>query len=132
VDVDVLEEQESMHSALEEQPASGLTREVFKDYFVQYNNLCKEFNLWHREEILLAIFMASGSIPLARQILNVGFCLEKLNPADSKLVFTKEEDALITEGRDKDLIAQKGQQAVEDRQLFLKVKPQLYLSGEEC
>ena len=125
-DLDIVEDQGSVHSAHEEQSTPELSQEAFHDYFVQYNKLCKEFELWDREEILLAIFMASGSIALARQVLNVGFCLDKLTPEVSKMIFTKEEDALIGEGHVQDLLARKGQEILEDRQLFLKTKPQLY------
>ena len=101
---------------------------TFALYMKEINSLKREFSCWDSDDILTALFMSSGYIHLARSVLNVGFRLEKLPETRQAEIFTTEEDAIINQkkkGPMKQLIAQKGQENVDARKIFLQEKASL-------
>ena len=101
-------------------------------YLDDFNRLCEEFDFWERHEILTALFMASGSVKIARSILSVGFNLKDLDKDVEALIYTREQDKMILEGSSiiyKELLIAKGERSVSERKDFLSKKPNC---GVDC
>lgn len=93
------------------------------------NHLVKEYDLWDREDITTALFMSSGSIRIAKKILDVGFNLTDLDPESRSLIYTSDEDKMLLLHETKnfvDIMHIRGRSSVNSRLKFLSgVDPKL-------
>lgn len=96
-------------------------------FLASFNKLCEEYDLWDKQDIMTAMFMASGSIQIAKKILSAGFNLQDLDYESRSLVYTIDDDKMIinhqSTNKFQEMIKTRGRESVQVRLLFLSNTP---------
>ena len=108
---------------LDQSMISEVDKNHINQFLKSYNDLAKEFDLWDHDDIMKALFMASGSFKLGKKILLAGFNINELDLDSQALVFTHDHDNIVRNPSSQmfsDLLISKGQNAVYERSKFLR------------